>query len=37
MMGFGKGKTSLDYRDELLILVAVLMIPLCTLSTITGI
>jgi len=37
MLGFGKSKTGLDSRDELLLIVAVLMIPLCTLSTITGI
>jgi hypothetical protein len=37
MLGFGKSKTGLDSRDELLILVAVLMIPLCTLSTLTTI
>lgn len=37
MFGLGKAKTGLDGRDELLILVAVLMIPLCTLSSIAGI
>jgi hypothetical protein len=37
MMGFNKTKTNLDRRDEVFLLVAVLMIPLCTLSAITGI
>jgi hypothetical protein len=37
MLGFGKTKTGLDSRDELLIFFAVLMIPLCTLSTIVGV
>ena len=37
MFGLKRMKSSLDHRDEVLLMFAVLMIPLCTLSAITGV